>query len=169
MNLTELQNYINTFKCHIPWKEIEIHHSLSKDGSTNDWVAIKNWHMGKIGSPDINNPNYNPYVRKPMLDIGYHFGIEKVGDTLVYQVGRSLNMFGGHTVGHNKVGIGICLLGNYDVSIPTDDQYFCVSQVCGLLLNKFYISKDCIYPHSKFANKSCPGTKFDMSKLKSLI
>ena len=51
---------------------IVIHHSLTKDGTVADWEAIRRYHK------EING----------WSDIGYHYGIERVGMFVLPRVGR---------------------------------------------------------------------------------
>ncbi len=53
---------------------IVIHHSLTKDGIIADWEAIRKHHKNVNG----------------WSDIGYHYGIERVGKNLLLVDGRTL-------------------------------------------------------------------------------
>jgi hypothetical protein len=161
--------YIQGYTGGRSWKYIIIHHSLTKDGKVNDWQAIKAWHTGKAGSPDPKSPDFNPYIAKPDQDIGYHFGLEYVGGILTPQIGRSLNTTGAHCVGKNTDGIGICVVGNYDLSSPGHDQLFMLASICRELMKKFGIGAFRILPHRDFAPKTCPGKYFSMETLKNYI
>ncbi len=159
-------NYILNFHRRI-WKEIIIHHSGTKDGKAYDTQAIRLWHTGKTGSSNPKDMNYNPYVLKPMMDIGYHFLIELNGDRVEIYKGRWLDWNGAHCLGHNDTGIGICVIGNYDKDIPSEHHYFMCASLCRELMKHFSIPIDKIYPHKQFANKTCPGNKFDMDLFKN--
>jgi len=108
-------------------------------------------------------------IETPDKCIAYNYGIELVGDRFEYKIGRSLDVDGAHCVGHNHTGVGICVLGNYDRVEPVHEQYFLLACLCRALMKKFGITIDHIYPHSKFARKSCPGLKFSLSRLKGVI
>jgi len=148
------------------WQSIILHHSATTDGKTNDWQAIRLWHTGKIGSADKSNPNYNPYIEHPDLDIGYHFGIELNNGRLEYQIGRPLSLQGAHTVGRNETAIGICLIGNYDLTEPSNEQYFLLASLVRDLMRRFGISIYNVFGHNNFADKTCPGLLFNLTKLK---
>jgi hypothetical protein len=158
-------DYIRDFNTKHTWPYIIIHHAAMEDGNANDWLAIKKWHTGQIGNPDSTSLDYNPYIKKPDRDIGYHFGIEKVNARLVYQIGRSIDWDGAHTIGMNRIALGICVIGNFDVAIPTDEHYFLCASLCRALMYKFEIPIINIKPHRDYATKTCPGKLFDMAKL----
>jgi N-acetylmuramoyl-L-alanine amidase len=143
-------------------KRIILHHSLTADSQTVSWSAIRKWHTGLIGQGDPNKPNYNYYANNPMDDIGYHFGIELVGDRYEVLVGRMLNEVGAHTQGQNGDSIGICFIGNFDASeIPPEQWSLGVRLVAGLC-GAVGIYTDMIFGHNSFAAKSCPGLKFNV-------
>jgi len=167
--MTILDEINNFNKALHDWHAIIIHHSATTDGRINDARAIKLWHMGKTGRSDPKSDNYNPYIAKPMRDVGYHALIEIVDTKLEIITGRSLAWDGGHTIGMNSKAIGICLVGNFDIKEPTPEQYFFISSLCRAYKNKFNIKNSDIFPHRKFANKTCPGSKFDMVKLYKYI
>lgn len=126
--------------------KIVIHHSATPDNKTlSSFNAIRNYHMNK-----------------GWRDIGYHFIIEYVDGKVITREGRDVKDSGAHTIGHNSSSIGICIVGNFDKETPTNDVYKEVAKLC----KKFNLP---VYPHNKFANKSCPGKNFDMNKLKHFI
>lgn len=151
------------------WKGIVVHHSATKDGVASDWEAIRNWHTGKTGSDNPADKNYNKYRIKPMRDIGYEFGLEKVNGRLEYKVGRPLSMDGGHTVGMNTSCVGICVIGNFDLMEPSIQHYFMTACLCRELMRKFDMPEISVYAHREFAKKSCPGRLFNMDILKEFI
>lgn len=148
-----ITNYVGTFKNSLRWRYILIHHSLTKDGKVSDWEAIKRYHV----------------IKNKWDDIGYHFGIESVNDVLEYKIGRPLSVFGAHEPVVNRNGIGICVIGNYDVVAPTEKHYFMTAYLCKMLMLRFDISIENILPHSYFTKKTCPGKLYDMRELYKLI
>lgn len=123
---------------------IIIHHSLTKDGKTEDWASIKRYHMEEKG----------------WADIGYHAGVERVDDKLTALTGRPLNMQGAHCEGHNDT-IGICVVGNFDLA-PPDGRLldYAAMLVAGFLRMYPFLGINDIHKHHEYAAKSCPGTKF---------
>ena len=143
------------------WRKIIIHHSLTKDGNVPDWESIRKWQTGVIGGDE------NPYTEKPMIDIGYNFGLDYYNDRYNLLAGRSLSMDGAHTLGENVTAIGICVVGNYDLIPPTNDQLFILSSLIRELQRKFTIPRQNVLPHWAFADKSCPGKLFNLVDLRN--
>jgi hypothetical protein len=98
---------------------IVIHHSLSPDGVTRDWDAIRRYHVETNG--------WN--------DIGYHAGIERVSGVLTTQKGRDDLVIGAHCkeIGMNSISIGICVVGNFDISPPDKETLLYLTRSEGKL------------------------------------
>jgi len=87
-------------------------------------------------------------------DIGYHFFIEKDGSL---KIGRAENYHGAHTLGHNNDSLGVCMAGNFDLSVPTTPQIQTLIKLLLELKQKYNIPLENIVPHRKFAQKTCYG------------
>jgi N-acetylmuramoyl-L-alanine amidase len=73
-----------------------------------------------------------------------------------------LNEVGAHTQGQNSDSIGICFVGNFDVSeVPPEQWNLGVRLVAGLC-ETVGVYPDMIFGHNSFAAKSCPGLKFNV-------
>ena len=132
---------------------IILHHSLTADGKTVDWDAIKRYHVETNGWDDI----------------GYHAGVERINGVLTALTGRPLNMIGGHTKGHNDT-IGICVVGNFDLAPPDDDLLRYAASLTAGYMRMFDLPVTRLYMHREYANyKSCPGTKFPWVAFKTLV
>lgn len=133
---------------------IIIHHSLTKDGATVSWNAIRRYHIETLG----------------MKDIGYHAGVELVGES-VYEalLGRPWDEAGAHTQGENYHSLGLCFVGNFDLEEPPMAQLIVGARVVALWMRLFSIPLGKIFPHSAFASKTCPGKHFPFSKFLSLV
>jgi N-acetylmuramoyl-L-alanine amidase len=123
---------------------IIIHHSLTKDGSTVSWQAIRRYHVETKG--------WNA--------IGYQLGIEKIGDHYEILMGRMLDEVGAHTKGLNAKSIGICVVGNFDEEELPSEALEILLELCRSLMDIFGIPVENVKRHSDYADKSCPGTKF---------
>ena len=137
------------------WSYIMLHHSLTQDGQTVSWDAIRRWHMGM--HPD------SPYQNKPMDDIGYHYGIELVDYHYEVMVGRDLDQDGAHCFqgGMNHKAIGICFVGNFDLAPPPAAQWERGLRFVASLMRILDIPV--VVAHRDFnPGKSCPGKFFNM-------
>jgi len=149
---------------------IIIHHSLTKDGETVNWQAIRRYHTsyrkdGKILTEEHARSLIKDgvSVELPWSDIGYHAGIELVNEDYEVLQGRMFNVPGGHCKQQNMnyKSIGICLVGNFDLISPPPAQLSLLINYVRSLMDLLYIPPTCVHPHSEFASyKSCPGTKF---------
>ena len=139
---------------------IVIHHSLTADGITVNWPAIRRYHLAKGWS-----------------DIGYHFGIEYAKDDFYTFVGRPIESQGGHTKdgGFNNKSIRICLVGNFDETGPQDKQIMLASLLVNRIRAELGISNKNVIGHREAQaigkvpadkRKSCPGRKFDMNNFR---
>ena len=139
-------------------KRIIVHHSLTKDGPTVSWGAIRKYHKQTM----------------KWAGIGYHAGVELVmsGGELYYEIlmGRMWDVSGAHTRGHNQNSLGICFIGNYDRIPPRKEMLETGAKVIALWLKLFGLTVEDIYSHHNFnINKSCPGKMFDMEHLIRLV
>lgn len=134
-------------------KKLIIHHSATEDGSTNDFNAIKQYHITTNG----------------WKDIGYHFVIENQKGQIVTLKGRSETTTGAHTLGMNGSSLGICVVGNYDRNTPSEDRMRALVDLCITLCKKYKLRASDIEPHNKYATKTCPGLKFPMDELRKRV
>lgn len=135
---------------------IVIHHSLTADSSTVSWGAIRKYH--------INNNGFK--------EIGYHAGIELVGDYYEILIGRLENENGAHCPqsGMNRVGIGICCVGNFDVTLPPKEQWEKCLLLCRSIMARYGIPRENVLGHNELnPAKSCPGKLWDMNKFRKQL
>ena len=86
--------------------------------------------------------------------IGYHYYIEKSGKVTQ---GRADTDEGAHCIGKNKESIGICLAGNFDLTVPTKEQVGALKELLSRKRVEWAVPIENIVPHRKFADKSCYG------------
>jgi N-acetylmuramoyl-L-alanine amidase len=98
--------------------------------------------------------------------IGYHYFIEKDG---TLKQGRAENYHGAHTKGYNEKSLGICLAGNFDQTLPTQEQINTLTVLLKQLSVKYKIPREKIFPHRKFANKTCYGRRLSDEWARDLI
>jgi N-acetylmuramoyl-L-alanine amidase len=135
-------------------QKLVIHHSLTKDGQTVDWDAIRRYHIREKG--------WN--------DIGYHWGVELVNSVPVIQQGRPELVQGAHTIGMNDKSLGICAVGNYDLAEPSDAVLNKLAELCVLKCRQFHLKPEDIRTHHEYAAyKTCPGVQFPMVELRERV
>jgi hypothetical protein len=135
---------------------IVIHHSLTKDGTTVSWDAIRWYHINTNG----------------WKAIGYQVGIELIGGHYEILMGRMLDESGAHCKedGMNSKSIGICLVGNFDLAPPSTAQLDVLIALVRSLMHIFRIPKEHVIRHTDVAPyKSCPGTQFPWSYFQSQL
>lgn len=98
--------------------------------------------------------------------IGYHYFIEKNGKVTQ---GRGDKDIGAHCLGKNRNSIGICLAGNFDVTLPTKQQEQALIELCNRLIVTWKIPTSKIMPHRAFSNKSCYGNRLDNAWARELV
>lgn len=114
---------------------------------------VQEWHKVRWNkynpSPFFRANNGEPYY------VGYHFIIEMNGDLVQC---RALTEEGVHCMGQNFSSIGVCFMGNGDVHEPTPAQIETWKRLYARIVREYpLITPNRIYPHRKYANKSCHG------------
>jgi len=142
----------------IRWTHIVLHHSLTPDSQTVSWNAIRRFHM--------TDPAYL------FTDIGYHFGVELIGDYYEVLVGRDLDQVGAHCKeqGMNKKAIAICAIGNYDIISPPPLLWARALRLTHSLQTEFGIPTSQVIGHRETgAPKTCPGKLWDMAEFRKQL
>ncbi|MCC7518178.1 MAG: N-acetylmuramoyl-L-alanine amidase [Verrucomicrobiae bacterium] len=137
------------------WRYLVIHHSGSSVGNVAMLQA--------------------EHLRRGMENgLAYHFlignGSAGLRDGEVAEGRRwRYQLQGGHT--HqpelNEVGIGICLVGNFNRTSPTDAQWRALAQLALRLQREFNIPDDHIHGHGQYfgEDSDCPGKNFAWERL----
>jgi hypothetical protein len=138
------------------WKYIVIHHSATKQGNA---AIFDNYHRNTKGMKD---------------GLAYHFVIgngTKSKDGQI-EVGRRWDrqIAGMHCFDNkmNQESIGICLVGNFDLSVPTERQMQSLLKLIADLQAQYRIPKSNIRLHQEVDKRqtNCPGKKFPADKVR---
>lgn len=143
---------------------IVVHHSATKDGATFSWGVIRRYHTVDLG----------------WRDIGYHFGIEQVGDYHEVIFGRWPDEDGAHCkdMNMNSIAIGICVVGNYDEQVPTLGAWGKAVELVKRLVKLYDIPIENILGHREVQEmagippehrKTCPGKTFHMDDFRAAV
>ncbi|HZL38140.1 MAG TPA: peptidoglycan recognition family protein [Tepidisphaeraceae bacterium] len=127
------------------WKWIVIHHSATPTGGA---VAFDRMHRAKGWD-----------------ELGYHFVIGNGTDTHDgrVEVGSRWpkQKWGAHaktpSEQFNRDGIGICLVGNFDVTHPTSAQIKSLTKLVSYLMYTYHIPADHVLGHRDTKSTDCPG------------
>ena len=136
---------------------IIIHHSTTRDSESFSWGAIRRYHTATLG----------------WRDIGYHFGIELVGEYYEVLQGRLPNESGAHCVAEamNNRALGICCVGDFDLEEPPDRQWQVCLNLVRYLTEQYRIPAGHVLGHGEVAadGRTCPGRNFDMKLFRALL
>jgi N-acetylmuramoyl-L-alanine amidase len=137
------------------WKWIVIHHSATATGGA---AAFDKMHRAKGWD-----------------ELGYHFVIGNGTDTPdgLVEVGSRWpkQKWGAHAKTpdnrYNNFGIGICLVGNFDVTRPTAAQMRSLDKLVAYLMRTYDISPDHVLGHRDTKPTDCPGRNMNINLVRS--
>jgi len=138
------------------WHYIVIHHSATPTGNAASFDRM--------------------HKAKGWDELGYHFVIGNgtmSGDGQI-EVGPrwSKQKWGAHAKTpdqrYNQYGIGICLVGNFDIERPTRAQMESVARLVGYLMKTYRIPASCVVAHSETKATECPGRHMSVAEVRKL-
>ena len=141
----------------VAWRWIVIHHSATPTGGA---AAFDKEHRAKGWD-----------------ELGYHFVIGNGTDTLdgLVEVGGrwSRQKWGAHAKTpdnrFNEFGIGICLVGNFDLARPSDEQVRSLSKLVAFLMRTYRIPPDRVVGHGDTGRATdCPGRLMNVAQIRRL-
>lgn len=105
---------------------------------------------------------YHKSIGFPRSSLGYYIGYQYLilSDGTIFQA-RKETEEGAHCKGKNFESVGICLLGNFDHSLPSSAQVASLKKLLREVCERWKIPTTEIYPHRKFAAKTCYGSRLD--------
>ena len=144
------------------WIAIVIHHSVTKNGNA---AIFDKWHR----------------KGKRWEGVGYDFvignGIDSGNGQVEVTYRWRKQKTGAHCGGTpgnwaNKDAVGICLVGDFNRTMPTWRQMRSLVKLVSFLQSRYGIPKSRIYGHRTTPGAGptdCPGKNFPMAKLKSML
>ncbi len=139
------------------WTYIVLHHTASSRGSVE---SINEAHLQR------RDKNGNHW-----MGIGYHFVVGNgngMGDGEIEPTFRWRQQLQGAHAGedeHNKHGIGIAVVGNFDLGPPSPAQIASVRRLIRVLRVRYGIETANIIRHSDIKATACPGKYFPMDEI----
>lgn len=136
------------------WRWIVIHHSATSNGSAAKFDR--------------------DHRAKGWDELGYHFVIGNGNGSGNGQVEVGSRWprqkWGAHAKTpdnrFNEYGIGICLVGNFDVSRPTPQQQQSLARLVAYLMQTYNIPADRVIGHRDAKSTACPGRNFSIPWLR---
>jgi N-acetylmuramoyl-L-alanine amidase len=140
------------------WQYIAVHHSAGSFGNISFLQQVH----------DERQP------KDPIKAIPYHYVIGNGNGLGLGEVAhdwrQELGLWGAHLSGaniyRNFAGIGICLIGNYDMQQVPEQQYSSLLRLTKSLMSKYGISANNVagHGHVKGEQTRCPGKNFPMAR-----
>jgi len=139
------------------WKYVVLHHSATVEGN--------------VGTIDQSHRQQRDQFGSHWPGIGYHFVL---GNGLGMMDGRieptfrwDQQLHGAHCGSrrHNLYGIGVCLVGDFELAPPTSRQMTAVERLLEWLYGRFGIGRRQVLRHADVAATRCPGRLFPYQEL----
>lgn len=143
------------------WEYLVLHHSATESGSVESIHAEHSRRKDSAG--------------RPWLGIGYHFVIGNgngMPDGQVVPTFRWREQLHGAHSGHelfNARGVGICLIGNFELKAPTQKQLQSLKQLLKVLCRRQEISLDRVIGHGSVRATACPGRLFPLRDVREAV
>lgn len=140
----------------LPRTHIMLHHSLTPSGQAVSWGAMRRHHVETRGWPDI----------------GYHYGVERVGDHFEVLLGRSeLDPAAACPEEEmNARALHVCCIGNFDDASPLSAM---LETLVGLVILpamvEYGLPPERIIGHRDIdPTRTCPGNQFDLDVVRTM-
>ncbi|MGH7179091.1 MAG: peptidoglycan recognition protein family protein [Tepidisphaeraceae bacterium] len=137
-----------------PWRWIIIHHSATTSGSAKSFDRM--------------------HRDKGWDELGYHFvignGTESGNGQIQVGPRWGKQKWGAHAKTpdnrFNDYGIGICLVGNFDVQRPTPQQLQSLNRLVAYLMKTYRIPPQNVLGHGETKPTDCPGRNFNVASIR---
>ena len=162
---------------HISFIFLYVYSVQASSKKSTRWRYIVIHHSGtEIGNLKI----FDGYHRRRGMrnGVAYHFvidnGTAEKGNGQIEVASRwKKQIAGGHCRQRwvNRIGIGICLVGNFDKTHPSKNQMRSLISLIKLLRKRYYVPISNIrgHGHIKGEKTNCPGKNFSIKKLKNML
>jgi hypothetical protein len=140
------------------WRFIIVHHSATPTGNAAKFDA--------------------DHRAQGWDELGYDFvigngtlsgdGQIEIGPRWVKQTTGAHCKVAGHPE-YNELGIGICLVGNFNETRPTEAQMRSLAWLIRGLMERYHIPKSRVLGHGMLKPTDCPGKQFDFKDLYSRL
>lgn len=137
------------------WRYVVLHHSASETGS--------------VESIDVAHRSRKDAAGNPWRGIGYHFVIGNghgMEDGEVKSTFRWKEQTTGAHAGesqYNEYGVGICLIGDFRSSPPSDKQLDSLTHLMSFLQEEWQIPAERVVTHGQIKSTACPGRQFTVA------
>lgn len=148
---------LSTVKAKRDWKSIVVHHTATESGS--------------VESIDAEHRTRRDGNGNPWKGIGYHFlignghGMPDGEVTATFRWKEQLDGAHAGNAEYNTTGIGICLVGNFEESPPTEAQIKATRQLISGLQRACAIETTGIVRHGDVRATACPGKLFPWDRV----
>lgn len=141
------------------WKYVVVHHSATSSGT--------------VAGMD----RYHSQVRHMENGLAYHFVIGNGkgmtdGETVASRRWKK-QLAGGHLASEalNEISLGICLVGNFEVSVPTAKQMQALAGLINYLMKRCYLGRSAVKTHQQINTiyTRCPGRRFPVKTLLGMV
>jgi hypothetical protein len=137
-----------------PWRWIIVHHSATTTGGA---AAFDKMHRAKgwdeLGYDFVIGNGTD--TGNGQIEVGSRWTKQKIGA----HAKTSDNRF-------NEYGVGICLVGNFDVERPTPEQLKSLDKLIAYLMVTYHITPENILRHKDTKQTDCPGTYLNIELVK---
>jgi hypothetical protein len=141
-----------------PWKWVILHHSATPSGGARKFDAD---HRAR-GFDDLGYDfviGNGTETANGQIEVGPRWHSQRVGAHTQDPSGQ--NRF-------NEYGIGVCFVGNFDITHPTQAQLNSCAKLVAYLMKTYHIPADHILRHRDCKHTDCPGNNFPFAQVRKM-